>query len=97
MGLKRAQIFMLGLALGNDSLKAKVLTRWFSACSTAQFFFFLGKNSVYTLQLSQKSDFQPSTTKPDNMSHQLSKSGEFGPWGGFEGGFVFLKELNKSN
>ena len=27
------------------------------------------KSPVYTLQLSQKSDFQPSTTKPDNRDH----------------------------
>jgi len=28
-----------------------------------------GKSPVYTLQLSQKSDFQPSNMKPDNIGH----------------------------
>ena len=30
---------------------------------------FLGKSPVYTLELSQKSGFQPSTTKPDSKGH----------------------------
>ena len=37
--------------------------------------FILGKSPVYTLQLSQKSDFQPSTTKPDNIGHPAVKTG----------------------
>jgi len=27
----------------------------------------------------------------------MLKPGKFGPWGGYEGGFVFSKKLNKSN
>ena len=50
----------------------------------------------FTPSYSRKSDFQPSTTNPDNISH-LSKPGKFGPYGGFEGGFIFLKILKKSN
>ena len=57
----------------------------------------LVKSPVYTLQLSQKSNFQPSTMKPNNIGHPTVKTGQIWPLGGFEGGFVFLKELNKSN
>ena len=35
--------------------------------------------------------------KPDNIGHPTVKTGQIWPLGGFEGGFVFLKELNKSN
>ena len=35
-----------------------------------------GKSPVYTLQLSQKSNFQPSTTKPDNAGHPTVKTGQ---------------------
>jgi hypothetical protein len=31
--------------------------------------FLLGKSLLYTLELSQKSDFQHLTTKPDNKNH----------------------------
>ena len=34
------------------------------------------KSPVYILQLSQKSDFQPSTTKPDNTGHPTVKTGQ---------------------
>ena len=49
------------------------------------------KSPVYTLQLSQKSDFQPSTTKPDNIGHSTVKTGQIWPRGGFEGGFPFCE------
>ena len=49
------------------------------------------KNPAYTLQLSQKFDFQPSTTKPDNIGHPTVKPGKFGPWGDFEGSFTFCE------
>jgi hypothetical protein len=32
------------------------------------------KNPVYTVELSQKSDFQSSTTKPDNEGHPTAKT-----------------------
>ena len=52
----------------------------------------LGKSPIFTLELSQKSDFQPSTTKPDNIGHPTVKIGQkFDPWGGFEGGFSFCE------
>jgi len=35
--------------------------------------------------------------KSDNIGHRTVKTGKFGPWDGFEGGFVFSKKLNKSN
>jgi len=43
--------------------------------------FRIGKNPNYTLELSQKSDFQPSTTKPNNISHPTIeiKPDKFGP------------------
>ena len=47
-----------------------------------------GKSPVYTLQLSQKSDFQFLTIKPDNIGHPTIKTGQIWPFGGFEGGFV---------
>ena len=43
----------------------------------------LGKSPVYTLQLSQKSDFQPLTTKPDNIGHPTVKTGQIWPLGRF--------------
>ena len=54
-------------------------------------FFFL-RSPVYTLQLWQKSNFQPSTTKPDNIGHLTVKIGQICPWGGFEGGFPFCED-----
>ena len=39
--------------------------------------------------LSQKFDFQPSTTKPGNIDHPtVKKPGQSGPLDGFEGGFI---------
>ena len=52
--------------------------------------FFKGKSPVYTLQLSQKSDFQPSTTKSDNIGHPTIEIGQIWPLGGFQGDFVFF-------
>ena len=51
---------------------------------------------IFTLELSKKSDFQPSTTKPDNIGHRTVKTGQIWPLGGFEGGFAFSKKINKS-
>ena len=45
-------------------------------------FFFL-RSPVYTLQLSQKSDFQPSTIKSDNIGHPTVKTGQICPLGWF--------------
>ena len=50
--------------------------------------FFL-ESPNYTLELSQKSDFQPSTTKPDNIGYPTVKTGQIWPLGGFEGSFPF--------
>ena len=52
-----------------------------------------GKNPVYTLQLSQKSDFQPSTTKPDNIGHPTVKTGQIWPLEWFWRWFSILWEL----
>ena len=46
---------------------------------------FLGK------RLSQKSDFQSSTIKPDNIGNPAIKTGQIWLQGGFQGGFVFKK------
>ena len=35
-----------------------------------------GKSLIYTLELSQKSDFQSSTTKPDNRGHPSVQTGQ---------------------
>ena len=37
---------------------------------------FIGKSLVYTFELSQKSDFQRLTTKPDNGGHPTVKTGQ---------------------
>jgi len=50
-----------------------------------------GLSPVYTLQLAQKSYFQPSTTKSDNIGHLTFKTGQIWPLGGFEGGFPFCE------
>ena len=46
-------------------------------------------NLVYTHELSYKHIFQPSTTKLDNETIQLSKLDKFGPLGSFKCGFTF--------
>ena len=51
----------------------------------------LEKSPIFTLELSQKSDFQPSTTKPDNIGHPTVKTGQIWLLGGFEGGFLFCE------
>ena len=51
----------------------------------------LGKSPVYTLQLSQKSNFQPSTTKPDNIGHPTVKTGQIWPEVVFH--FVRIKNI----
>ena len=38
------------------------------------------KNHVYTLKLSQKSDFQPLTTKSDNKDHPAVETGQIWPF-----------------
>ena len=58
---------------------------------------FKGKNPIYTLELSQKFDFPPSTTKSDNIGHPTAKTGQIWPLDGFEGSFIFLQKLKKSN
>ena len=35
-----------------------------------------GKSPIFTLELSQKSDFQPSTTKSKNIDHPTVKTGQ---------------------
>ena len=42
-----------------------------------------GKSPIFTLELSLKSDFQPSTTKPDNIDHPTVKTGQIWPLGWF--------------
>jgi len=51
------------------------------------------KSPIYTLKLSPKSDFQPSTTKSDNIGHPTVETGNFCPPGGFEGGLHFSKKI----
>ena len=43
----------------------------------------VGKSPIFTLELSQKSNFQPSTTKPDNIGHPTVKTGQIWPLGWF--------------
>jgi hypothetical protein len=50
---------------------------------------------VYSLEQSQKSDFQHLTTKLDNKGIQLSKPDKFGPLDGFEGGFILSLKNKK--
>ena len=45
--------------------------------------FFLGKSSIFTLELWQKSNFQSLTTKSDNKCHQTVKTGQIWPLGWF--------------
>jgi len=55
--------------------------------------YFFWKSPIFTLELSQKSDFQLSTTKSDNIGHPTVKTGQIWPLGGFEGGFAFSKKI----
>jgi len=43
----------------------------------------IGKSPIFTLELSQKFDFQPSTTKPANIGHPTVKTGQIWPLGWF--------------
>ena len=47
------------------------------------FAFNLGKSRVYTLELSQKPDFQPSTIKLDKRGHPTVETGQIWPLGWF--------------
>ena len=42
-----------------------------------------GKSPIFTLEISQKSDFQHSTMKPDNIDHPTIKTGQIWPLGWF--------------
>ena len=55
--------------------------------------YIIRKSLIFTLELSQKSDFQPSTTKPDNIGHPTIKTEQIRPWGDFEGGFAICPIL----
>ena len=66
---------------------------WGSSVPSSRLLQFRG---VYTLELSQKSNFQPSTIKLDNKDHLTAKSWEFGPLRGFKTGFLFCEKLKYS-
>ena len=56
-------------------LQALLLYFWYNLCLfVPTLVFFTGKSPIFTLELSQKSDFQPSTTKPDNIDHPTVKT-----------------------
>ena len=59
--------------------------------------YFFKKNHVCTLQLSQKSDFQSSTTKPDNICHPTVKTGQIWPLEWFWRWISILWELKIFN
>ena len=61
-------------------------------CYKSFFLLFNGKSSVYTLQLSQKSAFQSSTTKPDNGGHSTIETGYVRPVEWFQGWFFICRE-----
>ena len=42
---------------------------------------YLEKSSNYAFKLSQKSNFQPSTTKPDNIGYPTVETGQIWPSG----------------
>ena len=50
----------------------------------------------YTLELSQKSNFQPSTTKPDNIDHPTAETGQIWPLGWFPMWFCISIKNKKS-
>ena len=45
--------------------------------------YILGKSSIFTVELSQKSESEPSTTKSDNIGHPIVKTGQIWPLGWF--------------
>ena len=51
------------------------------------------KNLIFTLELSQKSDFELSIIKSDNIGHPTIKTGQIWSLGGFEDIFVFSKKI----
>jgi len=56
------------------------------------------KSPICTLKQSQKSDFQPSTTKPDNRGHPTAEIGQIWYLGWFQRWFyIFFLENKKSN
>ena len=55
--------------------------------------YYKGKSPIFTLELSQKSDFQRSTTKPDNCQNRANLALEVVLMVVLH----FLKKLNKSN
>ena len=75
-------------------------SRTVSNCSTAGSGFcgrdtselYLGKSPIFTLELLQKSNFQPSTIKSDNIGHPTVKTGQIWPLDGFEGDFAFFRK-----
>jgi len=54
-------------------------------------YYMKGKVQFYILELLPKSDFQFSTTKPDNKGHLTIKTGQALPLEWSQGGFIFLK------
>ena len=66
--------------LTNSSLTLSVQN---SLVVTSNLAFPLYKSPVYTLQLSEKFNFQPSTTKPDSIGHPTIKTGQIWPLGWF--------------
>ena len=54
------------------------------------------KSSIYIFELSQKSDFQPSTTKSNIDAIQLFKPDKFSLLGDFKGGFPFYENKKYS-
>ena len=50
--------------------------KWSQEKKNSSSLFSRGKSLIYTLELSQKSDFQPSTTKLDNRGHPTIEAGQ---------------------
>jgi hypothetical protein len=48
-----------------------MFTNNFALCGVLNLCIYMGKSPVYTFELSEKSDFQLSTTKPDNIDHLI--------------------------
>ena len=48
------------------------------------------RSSIFTLELSQKFDFQPSTIKPDSIGHPTVEIGQIWPLGWFWRWFAFF-------
>jgi len=65
------------------NLKPTFVSKWGLCGKSAEGIFFLEKKSIFTLELLQKSDFQPLTTKPDNIGHPTVKTGQIWPLGWF--------------